>query len=675
LRQIGPRVTSAAVTAILLFGSSSMRLKAEGSPAARRPALTHLTAVWANTGEDKVTRDELRATANPTAVKNSVWDGTKVKLFGARNEVVAFNLVLEAAKEDATGVSVLFDSVASTDDSIRSKPTSGNGVFRWTERPIELFYVRYLQIRGLSHMAYENYYDERHVPIRMRRPWTGRGQAVPGTGWKDRPDHDAYYPDIAVPLEIVKTFDIDAGENQSIWVDVYIPKSARPGLYNGTVQIREQSDTTWTVPVRLEVCDFTLPDEPNAKTMLFYEYADINKRHLGTSWPAPRTKEAAASRRIIDRHFLVAHRHKVSLIDGNDGPGEWNRDAPRPEWKPRLDGSLFSAKRGYDGPGAGTPNSVFSIGTYGDWSWQDQGEQAMRTHTDRWVSWFVKNAPRVEYFLYLIDEPHTPELYAEVEKWSKWINDNPGPGGKLMSLATVSMPEAVESMPSLDITCSAAQFGITKEWEAAIKAYRAEGRRAYLYAGLRPAAGTMATEDDGVAPRQIAWTQYKKKIDRWFIWDATYYNNFQCDRDLETNVFQNAQTFGCDERYDEVEGRTGWSYSNGDGVLFYPGTEKLYHAESYRVEGPFASLRLKYWRRGIQDVDYLALAAAVDAAAVDRIVKRMIPKVLWEVGVDNTSDPTYVHSDISWSVDPDVWEAARRELAGIISEELRRPDP
>lgn len=28
--------------------------------------------------------------------------------------------------------------------------------------------------------------------------------------------------------------------------------------------------------------------------------------------------------------------------------------------------------------------------------------------------------------------------------------------------------------------------------------------------------------------------------------------------------------------------------------------------------------------------------------------------------------PTYVRTDISWSIDPDVWEAARSQLAGII---------
>ena len=64
-----------------------------------------ISAVWANSGEDKVTRDELRARKN-TVVPNSAWTGTQVSIFGAKNEVVAFNLVLEAATTAASEASL-----------------------------------------------------------------------------------------------------------------------------------------------------------------------------------------------------------------------------------------------------------------------------------------------------------------------------------------------------------------------------------------------------------------------------------------------------------------------------------------------------------------------------------------------------------------------------------------
>ena len=62
----------------------------------------------------------------------------------------------------------------------------------------------------------------------------------------------------------------------------------------------------------------------------------------------------------------------------------------------------------------------------------------------------------------------------------------------------------------------------------------------------------------------------------------------------------------------------------------------------------------------------MTLASAINPLAVQALVNRMVPEVLWEYGVDNASDPTYVHKDISWPTDPDAWEAARSALAGII---------
>src|SRR3954454_22276504 len=134
----------------------------------------NISGVWANEGGDKVSRDELRATnhtENTTGkVINRAWDGSTVLLSGARNEVVSFNLVLEAASASATNVTVSFDTLTGPNGAtIKSTPTSGNGVFNWVDRPIELFYSRYLQIKGLSFFGYYKG-DELIYPTRFRLP-------------------------------------------------------------------------------------------------------------------------------------------------------------------------------------------------------------------------------------------------------------------------------------------------------------------------------------------------------------------------------------------------------------------------------------------------------------------------------------------------------------------------
>jgi hypothetical protein len=636
------------------------------APGFKPPAAGAIAHVWANEGGDKVARGELRATGNPASVINSAWDGQRITLFGARNEVVSFNLVLEAPLAAAAAVSVSLAALTGPGGAaITTTAAAGDGVFAYTGRNIELFYVRYLEIKGLSSDLAYDHYDERHIPERCRRPWTGEGYG--SGGWADRPCHNQFYPDIAVPLELSSPFTIPAGANQSIWGDVYIPKTAAAGVYTGVVTVAEGGAVAWQVPVVLRVRDFALPDLPHARSMLFFSPENVNDRHLGEAYPNPGTPAYAQSLLLADRHFQLAHRHKISLIDGYIPPSQMSE-----AWLARLDGSLFTPDRGYDGPGAGVGNNVYSIGTYGGWPWQGGTQADMRANTDAWVNWFDAHpfATPTEYFLYLIDESSD---YAQTERWAGWIANNPGPGGRLKSMATISLPDAAASTPSLDIPTAWLGVGITSEWQAAADAVRADpGKRLYLYNGARPASGSFATEDDGVALRQKAWAQYKKGAQRWFYWESTYYDNFQGNTG-QTNVFQRAQTFGSCCAASAVLGQTGANYTNGDGVLFYPGTDLRYPSDSYGVLGPFAALRLKHWRRGIQDVDYLALAAVISPTRVSGIVNAMIPQVLWEYGVSDPGDPTWVRTDISWPADPGAWEAARAELADLIEGAPRLP--
>jgi hypothetical protein len=619
--------------------------------------------IWANTGEDKVARDELRATSSPTAVHNSVWDGTTISLFGARNEVIAFNLVLEAGSHAVNGVSVRVDALNGPGGaSIVSKAVTGNGVFDWVGRNIELFYIRYLRIRGISAFGY-NAYDERHIPWRLRRPWSGQGIAQDGTGWVDRPDHDKELPEIAVPLELVGAFDVASGQNQSIWCDIFIPKGTPAGLYQGQVTVTEGGGATYEIPVQLRVRGFTLPDVPTLGTMVYLGQSAINHRYLGDAWPND-PEPLAASRLITNRHYQLAQRHRISLI-GIEGAVV---APPSEEWTPRLDGSLFTPANNYNGPGTGVGLSVFSIGTYGSWASHWGTTQAsMQTHADAWETWFGQNHPNVERFVYLIDESTD---YAQTQQWASWIESSPGPGRNLMTLATMLIANA-NLCPAVDIPATVTGVRNTPDvWETAARAYQHRpDKRLYFYNGERPFAGSFSTEDDGVSLRVNAWVQHKIGIHRWFFWESVFWYNgwgggsFPANA---TNVFQTAKTIGSTTGYDSIRGETGALYSNGDGVLFYPGTDTMFPVESYNVQGPIGGVRLKCWRRGLQDGDYLALAAAINPTRVQQIVAQMVPKTLWEYGVNDPNDPTWVRTDISWSTDPDVWEAARAELADII---------
>lgn len=623
-----------------------------------------VTAVWANDGLDKVTREELRS-SKALNVANSVWDGSRVSIFGARNEVVSFNIILEAAETDAKNLTVSFNKLSGPKGSvISSRPVKKEDVFNYIGRNIELFYVGYLQIKGLSRAGYEPTYDERHVPVKLRLPYKMNGNKAVSSGlFSDRPNAYRHYPDIAIPMEAVPSFGIKKGENQSIWIDIYIPENSASGVYNGNLKIFESGKEIKDVPVKLEVFPFALPDSPSAKTMLYFSEEDINDRYMGKKW-IDWSKESKGridlKKRVWDAHHLTAHRHKISLIDDGVAPPEGIE-----RWKPVLSGSLFTRPNGYDGPGVGMSSGVYSIGTYGAWRnvVDSEDKKALQDYSDTWANWFNENFPKVEYFLYLMDEPKQSD-FPKVQKWASWIREGNGSGRQLKTLVTKDLVSIDRHMPSVDIGFT--MWGDSSVWKPVIEQYRRKGKEYWAYNGMRIASGSFLTEDEGVSLEVLAWTQFKHKVARWFYWQSTHYRNTS-HVSVETNVFRQAWTFGRKELSSHPKyGETGPGYMNGDGVLFYPGIDRRFPQDSYGLPGPMASLRMKHWRRGIQDVDYLTLASRSNPAAVNALVQKMIPKVLWEVGVTDPKDPSYVHIDIGWPVSSDEWSKARRLAVDII---------
>lgn len=625
-------------------------------------AKSKLKAVWANDGGDKVFQEETPSLQSAGGVLNSVWDGQRIRLFAARNEIVSMALVLETGNKAAKTVDVQLNGLRDGQGNVigtdMAAPQAVSGM-----RDIELFYVGYLKIEGLSKGLPWDTYDERHIPAKCRRAYDGKGEGR--GGWRDRPCADRHVPDIAIPLSLKSPFSISPHRSQTIWADIYIPRDFPAGIYRGTVVVREDGEVTWEIPVALQVRDFSLPELPAARTMLAITVEDISERYLGVAYPEPGTETYRKLQKIIDRHYQIAHRHRISLVESFTPLAQMDRYL-----LPRLDGSLFTKAQGYRGPGEGVGNNVYAIGLFGLWPWKEANRATMWQQADRWVDWFRRRglAQTTDYFLYLADESND---YRQLEQWARWLRSNPGPGKALKSMATVDLLQAVKQVPSLSIVATIADIGLRQARDRAARTLLDDpARQLYLYNGKRPATGSFALEDDGTALRQLAWAQYKKQVDRWFYWNATYYNNTQCtdakQARRETDVFRQARTFGCETGRDPELGKTGFNYFNGDGVLFYPGTDRRFPASNLGSGWPVASLRLKHWRRGIQDVDYLKLAAAIAPSETRKIVARMVPRVLWEYGVSSRRDPSWVRSDISWPAGSDTWEKARQALADII---------
>jgi len=345
--------TAIATTSLTLPPAQGVRLFEDGgftvpAPAAQVRSVGGVLRYWAATDCTKVNpvTGNRRADgytgsgADGYKKANPVWDAAnnKVILRAARNEVVAFQLILERLLSGLTNVAVQVSDLA------------GPGLIPASPN-VELF-----------------------------RCWY-----VPASG--------VYYPDACIPLSapFASTFNIpnpvngiSGQRNQSVWVDIYVPKGASPGTYTGTITVTAaQLSEPLQISLELLVRNWQLPDEIGF-------IVDLNGYHNPWGW-------SGSGQNYLDtelRYFQLGHKHRQNVntvpyshtlnsdksprVDSNRvptltgsganihvAPGGW--DAFDAEFGRFLDGSAFTPAMGYTGPGMGTPIPAFYTPFFESW--------------------------------------------------------------------------------------------------------------------------------------------------------------------------------------------------------------------------------------------------------------------------------------------------------------------
>ncbi len=90
----------------------------------------------------------------------------------------------------------------------------------------------------------------------------------------------APWPDPILPLD--KPINLTAGENQPLWVLVYVPENTPAGVYTGSLLL-EAENWQAQVPMEVEVFDFTLPDRMTCQTAFGMERGVLETYHRSRS--------------------------------------------------------------------------------------------------------------------------------------------------------------------------------------------------------------------------------------------------------------------------------------------------------------------------------------------------------------------------------------------------------
>ena len=548
-----------------------------GLAAAFAPRIaTAAPTVWAIDDGEKIKQD---ATSLPfkSGRANPVWSpGQPIRLFALKNETVAFQVVVEADAAPLDGVTIDLASLDAPGGQSIANAAGATDPTSFVGRPIERFVEHYFSIArasGGTNPAEALGWSAGSGPAAGK--WTG------------------LVPDALIPVEVAPAWDpypmhIDAQRNAVVWIDVTVPKTQAPGTYRGTVVVKAGSSALASLPIELQVIDATLPDRP-VRTMLFYDRSELDRR--------------TAAGDAVEKHlWQLYHRHR--LVPMHNG-----KTAPDAERRLRaLDGSIYTKELGYEGPAEGMGDGVLALGAYGDYGAPDATKLASVEQVANFLA--SKNVLKTtDVFVYAIDESCSSP-YGKA--WKDLLAGSTDANVKSVRVGW-TCSEDPTTQP-VDIPILLDNFDPAKT-----KAARAMGKEVWVYNGVRPRDGAFMTDTEAVGLRVNGWLSAMNDIGRWFYWETTFWYDDNRGGHGAYDPFATAETFH----------NASGDYAMGDGVLVYPGKQvDVFTEHSLGMNGVVASIRLKNWRRGIEDAGYLQLARSANAAKANAIAAALLPRVM-----------------------------------------------
>lgn len=557
---------------------------------------------------------------------------TGIQLHGARNEVLAFQIVL-SGEGNPQEVSVTLSDL-----------TGPEGTELLAEPNAELFLAHFVEANPGGHT------------------WGPPSEVLP---WP------ALYPDALIPFQtrcgkprtLVETFPVPHADhqNQIVWFDLYLPRGQKPGTYYGKIQIKAGSSTQ-SVPLQITVWDTTLSDENTYDAVA--EIYDPYQQEGAHSIHDPLWKDMASC------YQRLAHRHRATFLERTDAPLGPSLHNPEPDpeawaeydeiYAPTLDGTLFSSDTGYVGPGEDIPVRVWRTPwpqPYNENLAQSPSPEELQHYTALSRAWNNHALSRgwtdTAYFAYIFDEVDGPSdertgdqkdayiqrVHGDMKAMQKAL-DAGSPDLPISLLWTGHTDPAIwEGQEGLDLQ------GTIRHWApnaaAANPSFfqrrRKEGERVWFYHAGHPHAGTNVINAHGSDLRTWGVIAARYQLSGTFMWAANL-------GDPE-NPYKHPSYKKKDDRF-------------GNGTLVYPGA-RLDLIGYPSTPGPIPSMRLKMWRRGLQDAE-LAEAArkAGYATKADWALEEFVLKAL---GDAERGEPT------AWPRSWAAWSAFKLKLLKMAS--------
>lgn len=445
--------------------------------------------VWVPTNTEKVLRDQ-----------PFPQDGSRsLVMEAARNEYEGGQVIVKAGSEPLRKLQVSVSEL---------KRTNGGG--KIDRSNIQLFRQNYIEVKTSTTAAYPK-------------------------GW---------YPDALIPLDGKLT--VEAGQNQGIWIKVYVPKGQPSGVYTGELTLHETGNPV-RVPITLTVWDFELTDESHAKTAFTLWGDQVASAHGGV------TGEAFWS--LLDKYYWASVENRLTpsyLPVPFDDVDEFVRRAEPYIRNPKV--------------------SAYRLQLY-----RDAAGNVDEAKTKELVDKLRAKGLLDKAFFYLVDEPNASR-YPDVRNYKD-----------ILRRVAPDVPNLVTIQPVDELV------GDVDIWVAEIDKYdpdfaherQAAGDHVWWYTCVVPKHPfpSYHLDDDSVGTRLLSWMQRDNGVEGTLFWSTTIFKKWNGSQYVDRDVWTDPMAY---------------PGANGDGYLFYPGT-------ALGIDGPIVTLRMETLREGAEDYEYLWL--------------------------------------------------------------------
>jgi hypothetical protein len=626
------------VWVVLVALTLSVNLQCQGAEPLRVWAAGDGLRIDATTGR----AFEVNALLFPDAPKgdyrrtNIVWDGVQrhVSLKAARNEIVSFQIIVERGTPSPLARVMVTPG----------RFLGANGA-SLPEGSVELFKEWYVNVTHRSAQDYS-----------LGTGWYPDA-LIPATRWSGKLFPKSYIMPFDVP-DLLNNIGPDQ-ENQGVWVDIYVPRDrqqAPPGTYTSTFTVSTAAGARVEVSVSLDVWDFALPDDTHLAGNIH------NDTELNTFAPELELK-----------YYQMMRRHRLAMgvlgyapditVAGSDIQFDWTSyDARLGKY---LDGSAFTERYGYSGPGAGVPvellvlpfdvypvNNAYNSSHVGwpygkEWKFYrpwpvaipDSGVgpaygavwtkafRAFEDHFDAHPAW-NRTTPIV--FLLSLDESYDERSIEQFLYYGRLLRQS---GAKRLKFR-IDGSYPMATMDRLADVVDIAILGVRSYVPERVQQLRQHGVADWFYTGMG------MTDADPLGCRALGWVSWKYQAKSWTIWEFD---------------FNSLRAYMYPETYVDHDGNV----LNGEGFLIYRG-------ETMGLDEPVASIRLKLLRRGSQDYEYFWLLAQQPGgrALADSIAKSVIHEPM---GVRASWGAPGM-----WNHNAEDWERARFRMGDAIASGVTR---